>query len=115
MEAVEGAVAGEYHYPDTFDRGRSNIFPYVDTVAGSGERTIVTKMAAVEEVDVVDVEEEGMVVIMEAMVVMAEVAEEVVDGEGHQVVNNYTMSEVWSGLPNNNHIAIFRQRQRRWQ
>ena len=116
MEAVEGAVAGEYHYPDTFDRARFNMFPcYVDTVAGSVERTIVTKMAAVEEVDVADVEEEGMVVIMEAMVVMAEVAEEVADGEGHQVVNNYTMSEVWSGLPNNNHIAIFRQRQRRWQ
>ena len=94
MEAVEGAVAGEYHYPDTFDRARFNMFPcYVDTVAGSVERTIVTKMAAVEEVDVVDVEEEGMVVIMEAMVVMAEVAEEVVDGEGHQVVNNYTMTE----------------------
>ena len=116
MEAVEGAVAGEYHYPDTFDRSRINIRPcYIDTVAGSVERTTVTKMAAVEEVDVVDVEEEGMVVIMEAMVVMAEVAEEVADGEGHQVVNNYTMSEVWSGLPNNNHIAIFRQRQRRWQ
>jgi len=39
----------------------------------------------VEEVDVADVEEEeGMVVIMEAMVVMAEVAEEVADGEAHQ-------------------------------
>ena len=49
-------------------------------------------MAAVEEVDVVDAEEEGMVVIMEAMVVMAGVAEEVADGEGHQVVNNYTMT-----------------------
>merc|ERR1719357_308925 len=44
-------------------------------------------MAAVVEVDVVDAEEEGMVVIMEAMVVMvvmAGVAEEVADGEGHQ-------------------------------
>ena len=96
MEAAEGAVAGEYHYPDTFDRARSNIRPcYIDTVAGSVERTTVTKMAAVEEVDVVDVEEEGMVVIMEAMVVMvvmAGVAEEVADGEGHQVVNNYTMT-----------------------
>ena len=94
MEAAEGAVAGEYHYPDTFDRARSNIRPcYIDTVAGSVERTTVTKMAAVEEVDVVDAEEEGMVVIMEAMVVMAEVAEEVVDGEGHQVVNNYTITK----------------------
>lgn len=65
MEVAEGAVA--------------------DTVAGSVERTTVTKMAAVEEVDVADVEEEeGMVVIMEAMVVMAEVAEEVADGEAHQ-------------------------------
>ena len=116
MEVAEGAVAGENHYPDTFDISLINIRPcYIDTVAGSVERTTVTKMAAVEEVDVADVEEEGMVVIMEAMVVMAEVAEEVADGEGHQVVNNYTMSEVWSGLPNNNHIAIFRQRQRRWQ
>ena len=93
MEAVEGAVAGEYHYPDTFDRARFNMFPcYVDTVAGSVERTTVTKMAAVEEVDVVDVEEEGMVVIMEAMVVMAGVAEEVVDGEGHQVHSKTTIS-----------------------
>ena len=93
MEAAEGAVAGEYHYPDTFNRSRINIRPcYVDTVAGSVERTTVTKMAAVEEVDVVDVEEEGMVVIMEAMVVMAEVAEEVVDGEGHQVHSKTTIS-----------------------
>ena len=64
------------------------------------ERTTVTKMAAVEEVDVADVEEEeGMVVIMEAMVVMAEVAEEVVDGEAHQVVNNYTMTEPGQSCP----------------
>ena len=62
-------------------------------MADSVERTTVTKMAAVEEVDVEDVGEEGMVVIMEAIVVMAEVAEEVADGEGHQVVNNYTMTD----------------------
>ena len=93
MEAAEGAVAGEYHYPDTFDRSWIYVRPcYIDTVAGSVERTTVTKMAAVEEVDVVDVEEEGMVVIMEAMVVMAEVAEEVVDGEGHQVHSKTTIS-----------------------
>ena len=34
-----------------------------------------------------------MVVTMEAMVVMVEVAEEVADGEVHQVVNIYTMTE----------------------
>ena len=39
-------------------------------MADSVERTTVTKMAAVEEVDVEDVGEEGMVVIMEAMVVV---------------------------------------------
>ena len=94
MEGAEGAVAGE-NYQDSLDRARFNIRPcYIDTVAGSVERTTVTKMAAVEEVDVADVEEEeGMVVIMEAMVVMAEVAEEVADGEAHQVVNNYKMTE----------------------
>ena len=80
--------------PDTFDRARFNIhLCFIDTVAGSVERTTVTKMAAVEEVDVEDVGEEGMVVIMEAMVVMVEVAEEVADGEAHQVVNIYTMTE----------------------